>query len=209
LSFNDFSANNPFNVSSNKAIEKVIDLEILQKFNQACSALQNIIINHTTGLNEAQQQIITNYLAFFRLLMEVQHRGLFARSEIKLNSADLQAIGSMLKINSASINDNLIENYMSLLRLSFDVPELLAKYEIGLGVLPLAKACFLNKAINIHIATTRFFDVLGYQGQLLDYYQHDPKFNINDRLLAEATDDETRKALRKQCAVEEPPKGVR
>jgi hypothetical protein len=104
-----------------------------------------------------------------------------------LNSTDIQAIAVMLKNNSASINADLIHQYISLLRLSFDVPELLVNYEAGLNILPLAKVCFLNKKIDVHVVATQFFYVLGYQGQLLDYYKNDPRFNITEQLSKKAT----------------------
>lgn len=168
---------------------KAINLDILREFNQVCMALQKNIIGHTTGLDESQQNIVQNYLIFLRQLMESDHRSVFAKSEIKLLSDDLQAIAGMLTINSASINDDLIHHYISLLRLSFDVPELLVKYEAGLNILPLAKICFLNKAIDIHVVATQFFYILGCHGQLLAYYKNDPRFKITDHLLAEATDN--------------------
>lgn len=174
---------------------KTINSDILREFNQVCMTLQARIINHTTGLDESQQGIISNYLTFLRQLMESNHRSVFAKSEIKLISADIQAIAGMLTINSASINDDLIGKYFSLLRLSFDVPELLAKYAAGLNILPLAKVCFLNKAIDIHVVSTKSFKVLGELGQLLDYYKKDPRFNITDQFLAKATDNIIQQAI--------------
>lgn len=172
-----------------------IDIDILREFNQVCMSLQERIINHTTGLDESQQEIIGNYLNFLRQLMENEHRNLFAKPEIKLNSTNIQSIAGMLRSNSASINADLIHQYISLLRLSFDVPELLVKYEVGLNILPLAKACFLNKNIDVHVAATQFFYVLGYQGQLLDYYKNDPRFNITEQLLNKATNNLKHQAI--------------
>lgn len=177
---------------------KTVNADILREFNQICMSLQERIINHTTGLDESQQEIISNYLNFFRQLMENEHRNLFAKPEIKLNSTNIQSIAGMLRSNSASINADLIHQYISLLRLSFDVPELLVKYEAGLKILPLAKACFLNKNIDVHVAATQFFYVLGYQGQLLDYYKIDPRFNITEQLFKKATNNLKHQAIELQ-----------
>jgi hypothetical protein len=174
---------------------KLVNTGILQEFNRVCMALQSIIIGHTTGLDNSQQKIVSNYLVFLRQLMEHQHRDLFAKTEITFNANNLQAIGTMLQHNKAFINEDLIENYVSLLKLSFDVAKFLAHYELGLGINPLAKDCFLNKNISIHIVSTKFFDLLAYQGQLLDYYRNDPKFNITDQLLSKANDNLKQKAL--------------
>jgi predicted DNA-binding protein len=79
-----------------------------------------------------------------------------------------------------------------------DVPELFAKYKPSLGILPLAEACFLNKALNVHSVTTQFFHLLGYQGQLLDYYKSDTRFNITQKLLTDATISLRKEALELQ-----------
>lgn len=176
----------------------VVNTNILQEFNRVCMALQSKTVGHTEGLNESQQQIVGNYLVFLHQLMGHEHRSLFDQPEIKLNGGDLQAIAKMLTANIASINEDLVEKYISLLRLSFDVPKFLVQYEIGLGIIPLAKGCFSNNAINVHIVIVRFFECLAYQGQLLDYYKNDPKFNIKDQYLAKATDSLKQKAIELQ-----------
>jgi hypothetical protein len=175
-----------------------INKATLIAFDRVCMALQTKIITHTGGLNESQQLSIGNYLAFLRQLMEHQYRDLFDKTEITLSPNNLKTIRAMLHHNSAFINDDLVEKYISILRLSFDVPKFLANYELGLGINPFAEACFLNKNINIHIVSTKFFDLLGYHGKLLDYYKDNPKFNISARLLVEATHHLKQNALNLQ-----------
>ncbi|WP_342146186.1 hypothetical protein [Rickettsiella endosymbiont of Aleochara curtula] len=175
-----------------------ISADILQIFNQIIESLHEKIISHTAVVETFQSQIISKYIAFLGELMEVQHRSIFNRSEISMKSADLQAIAGMLKNNSASINDNLIEKYISLLKLSFDIPKFLTNYDLGLGINPLAEACFLNNNISTHIISTKFFDLLGYQGQILDYYKNAPGFNITDRLLTQAKHTLNQNALNLQ-----------
>jgi hypothetical protein len=101
-----------------------INTDSLREFDRLCRAVQIKIIGYKGGLNASQQQVVSHYLTFLRKFMEHPHRNLFAKSEIKLNSADLSAIAGMLKSNSASINDDLIQQYIVLLTLSFDVPSL-------------------------------------------------------------------------------------
>lgn len=168
---------------------KNIDNTILLALNKVIEALQKKIISHTPPLNESQQKIINHYLNFLYQLMESEHRALFDKPQISLNSNDLQAIGKMLTNNNASMNDEIIEKYISLLRLSFDVPKFLAKFDAGLDINPLAQICFLKKNLNSHLITTQFFNLLGYQGQVLHYYKDNPRFNITTQLLINATRD--------------------
>lgn len=160
-----------------------VDSEILQKFNDLWISIHNRIIQQD-GLNEEKCSIIMNYIGFVHNLLDWQHRDLFTKFEITFAADDFQAIARMLKHNSASINETIIENYTSLLKLSFDTPKFLSKFQLGLNVIPLAKASFLNKQLNIHIIVTGFFSLLGYQGQLLEYYHEDARFNISKELLA-------------------------
>lgn len=166
---------------------KTIDEKSLYTLNRVIEALHERIINHTIGLTTSQKIIINNYLSFLHLLMETRYRDLFDKPQIKLNSNAIQAISTMLKNNSASLNNDLILQYISLLKLSFDVPKLLANYDIGLDITPLAAACFLEKNIDNHIMVTQIFTLLGYQGQLLDYYKFTFAFTINVQLQVNAS----------------------
>lgn len=175
-----------------------IDVEILPEFDHLLQQIQARVINRT-GLGALQKDLLANYLQFLHLLMENKHRCLFYKSKIKFDVGDLQAISSMLQRNAAAMNDDLIEKYTALLKLSFDVPKFLEKYSpISRHAVSLAKACFRNSAINSDILITKIFNVLGYQGQLLDYYRNDTRFNISNALLAQATEDLSDQAIRLQ-----------
>lgn len=175
---------------------KMQDNSLKVKFDGVIRAIQKRFIQHHNGLNNSTHiQIVSQYLAVLEQLLKPDYRETFKQSEISLTSADLQAIGRMLSINSRSMTDNLIQEYVSLLKLSFDTPKLLVKYDVGLNIASLAKACFSNKKINVHVVATQFFDVLGYQGQLLDYYQSQTEFNISAPFLIFATQELKKQAL--------------
>ncbi len=176
----------------------VIDVEILAKFDHLLQQIQARVINHFE-LDARQRDLLTRYLQFLHLLMENEHRCLFFKSKIKFDVGDLHAISSMLQRNAMTIDDVLIEKYTALLKLSFDVPKFLEEYSpISRHIASLAKASFWNPAINSHILITKIFNVLGYQGQLLDYYRNDTRFNISNALLAQATEDLSDQAIRLQ-----------
>lgn len=165
-----------------------IDREILQKFNKVWIQLHDRIINQKE-LNTTHCNIVKDYMGFVRNLLGPEPRHLFTKSEITFKALDFQKIGNMLDQNSISINEALIENYTSLLKLSFDTPKFLSHFEWDLGISGLARTIFLSKQIDSHFAVTRFFDLLGYQGQLLDYYRNTTYFNITQQLLTDANEE--------------------
>ncbi|MGB9087387.1 MAG: ankyrin repeat domain-containing protein [Candidatus Aquirickettsiella gammari] len=173
----------------------IVDVEILPKLDQLWQQIQKKMIDRVQ-LDRAAKDIFSNYLQFLHLLMGNEHRNLFTQSAIKFDATDLHAISKALQVNVTDLDESLIAKYTALLSLSFDVPKFLKQYQlIASAIFDLAKAIFLNTAINSHMIMTQFFKLLGYQGQLLDYYRNDSRFDIDDRLLTNATQDLKYKAI--------------
>ncbi|MFM2322235.1 MAG: hypothetical protein RLZZ225_388 [Pseudomonadota bacterium] len=172
---------------TSEKLSSIEDTELLQKFDWFLQGIQKRMLDLTE--RQVNKEVFSNYLQFLHLLMENKYRDLFTRSEIKFAANDLQAIATVLQRYADHLDENLIKKYSDLLKLSFDVPKFLKQSQpIASGVVALAKACFLNKKLNRHELITQFFKLLGYQGQLLNYYHHDSRFNISAALLTQATD---------------------
>ena len=172
-----------------KLAEQLKPLEpmVLIKFNQVFQQIHADFISQAFDENAINS--VSAYFKFWQTLFKADYRYLVAKNEIKIEARNFQEAALFVVRKATAINETFVEDFSSALKLSFDVPKFLKEYKLfSTLTTELAERCFLEKDLNVHSVTTRFFHLLGYQGQLLFYYKDDSKFNISNVFLNAANE---------------------